>query len=246
MANRQQRPGPAPALLPTTLVALLLALVVLLAPATGDWQMDTRGSAPTEPEFDDVPQEDPEPDIFEDAAEDHIFSTPIAYESFQFPPIWGQIVVGLVALLAVAAGVVLIWLFVRYRRSLPADAEREDLLIGTEVHPEAQLPTMRSAAARAREELRAASAPTDAIIRAWLILEEAAASSGMRRLPSDTPTDLTMVVLARTQADPEATRGLLRLYHQARFGSSPMSAADQEQALDHLGALSRSWEQVRL
>ena len=246
MASKQQRPGPAPALMPTILVALLLALVVLLAPATGTWQMDTRGTAPTAPDSEEVEPEDPPPTIFENPGDDEVFATPITYEPFEFSPIWGQVILGTVALATVVISAILIWLFIRYRRGLPPDAARDDLHIDTEVNPEAQIPVMSRAASRAREELRAATEPGDAIIKAWLILEDAAASAGMRRLPADTPTDLTMKVLNRTQADPAATRGLLSLYHRARFGTSPMSATDQEQAVGHLEALSRSWDQVRL
>src|SRR5699024_7315729 len=65
----------------------------------------------------------------------------------------------------------------------------------SEVAPEPDLPALRRGVAAARTVLGTDAAPDDAIIAAWLELEAAAASSGVHRAPSDTPTELTTAVL---------------------------------------------------
>jgi len=113
-----------------------------------------------------------------------------------------------------------------------------------EVEPD--LPALRRGVAAARRVLAGAADPDDAIIAAWLELEAAAASSGVERRPSDTPTELTTAVLDATSADPDATRGLLRLYHRARFAPhAVMTADDVAAARGHLERLAESWEPAR-
>lgn len=60
--------------------------------------------------------------------------------------------------------------------------------------------------------------PSDAVIAAWVELEESAARTGIERQPHQTPTEFTAAVLAGQNADEKALRTLRRLYHRARFG----------------------------
>lgn len=118
--------------------------------------------------------------------------------------------------------------------------------VGTaeEVAVEPDLPALRRGATAARAVLATGTAPDDAIVAAWLELEAAAASSGVERAPSDTPTELTTAVLDATSADPAATRTLLRLYHRARFAPhAVMTAQDVSVAVDCLERLAASWEE---
>ena len=62
----------------------------------------------------------------------------------------------------------------------------------------------------------------DAVVAAWLALEQAAARGGTRRDPAQTPTEFTVALLRRHAADEAATAELLALYHRARFGSAPL------------------------
>src|SRR5699024_3844783 len=121
-----------------------------------------------------------------------------------------------------------------------------DLLVSTGHDPHDHIPHLAEAADRARADLLAGTDTTDAIIRACLALEGAAARSGVVRHPAQTATELTVAVLQSTDADPQATRGLLELYHRARFGSAPMTAADHDRAITHVEALAASWESVEL
>jgi hypothetical protein len=93
----------------------------------------------------------------------------------------------------------------------------------------------------ARLSLASIAEPTDAVIAAWLSLEDAAAESGVRRHPAQTPTEFTLGVLTATKADADATRELLALYHLARFSTHPVTAEDVERASRCLGAIAASW-----
>lgn len=147
---------------------------------------------------------------------------------------------------AILAGVaVLAWvlrlLWRRYRDSeVAARGARQptEALVGVTT-PE--LPVLRQGVAAAQRWLDQIAEPGNAIVAAWLALEDAAASSGLRRGPAETPTEFTVDVLRRTAADPDATRELLGLYHRARFSAAGVGPADVVRAGDCLAALASSW-----
>lgn len=139
------------------------------------------------------------------------------------------------SVLLVAAGLLaafLIHLLVRWiRRSLlpwlaalrtrPAAAEPEE--VGAlDALP---LTELRTAAAHAETLVREGERSPDAIIAAWLALQDAAERSGATRAPAQTPTEFTVEVLAATPASPGAVTELLGLFHQARFARTEMTAA---------------------
>src|SRR5680860_1161507 len=101
---------------------------------------------------------------------------------------------------------------------------------------------LRRGVAEARRFLAEIAGPSDAVIAAWLALEDAASASGVRRAPSQTPTEFTLAVLDRTNADPDATAELLALYHRARFSGHPIEAADVARASRCFGRLAASWD----
>ncbi len=71
----------------------------------------------------------------------------------------------------------------------------------------------------------------DAVIAAWMQLEQAAAAAGAGRRVSSTPTEFTVALLKRHDADPDATTALLALYHRARFGGPALPPAAIDEAL---------------
>ncbi len=151
--------------------------------------------------------------------------------------------------LVITAGVVglglLGWLIWRRFRALRPDPDEEPvpdgLLTAYQDKPQPELPVLRRGVTAAGELLDRISNPNDAIIRAWLALEEAAESSGVTREPSETPTEFTVDVLDRTPAEPAPVRRLLRLYLQARFATEPATAEDVREAKRCLFALAESW-----
>jgi hypothetical protein len=78
---------------------------------------------------------------------------------------------------------------------------------------------------------------TDAVIACWVALEDAAASAGVARNPSETPSEFTVRVLAVGGISaPELTR-LAGLYREARYsshGSSEAARAEARAALTRL------------
>ena len=79
--------------------------------------------------------------------------------------------------------------------------------------------------------------PGDAVIAAWVALEEAAARSGVARHSAQTASEFTVQVLDATQADPGATRRLLDLYLAARFSEHVLRSDDVRAARAALVAL---------
>lgn len=82
--------------------------------------------------------------------------------------------------------------------------------------------------------------PSDAVVAAWLNLEEAAAAGGAPRQDHETPTEFTGALLARYEVDTEAAATLRGLYQRARFGApervSDEDAASAERALERVVA----------
>ena len=75
--------------------------------------------------------------------------------------------------------------------------------------------------------------PSDAVVAAWLNLEEAAASSGAPRQDHETPTEFTGALLTRYEVDAAAATTLRGLYQRARFGApDQVTAEDAETAAE--------------
>lgn len=98
---------------------------------------------------------------------------------------------------------------------------------------------LRRAAERARTELttRAGGPPGDAVIAAWLRLEEAAAHEGAGRRPHQTATEFTAALLARYTTSEPALDELRALYQRARFG--PPGQVGEAEAEAAVAALDR-------
>jgi hypothetical protein len=98
---------------------------------------------------------------------------------------------------------------------------------------------LQDALEQARDVLvRAGGEPRDAVIRAWVTLENATA---YKRAPHQTATEFTVALLAKETADEDAVRELRALYHRARFGqhSGDGDAAAARAALDRILATIR-------
>jgi hypothetical protein len=96
----------------------------------------------------------------------------------------------------------------------------------------------KSALVELRE--RTAGPPSDAVVAAWLRLEQAAADSGAPRQDHQTPTEFTGDLLVRYEVDTAATSTLRRLYQRARFGPPDQVSTDDAdaatEALEHIVA----------
>ena len=96
--------------------------------------------------------------------------------------------------------------------------------------------SLARAVARAEAHLAGSRQPRDAVIAAWVALEDEAELQGAGRDPAQTATEFTTELLARTSAPADPVAVLRRLYHRARFTSGPVTAQDVGSAR---GALAR-------
>jgi len=115
----------------------------------------------------------------------------------------------------------------RRRLKLGVGVEEDEEQIGA---LESSVPMrLRRAAEQARADLsaRAGGPPGDAVIAAWLRLEEAAAHEGAGREPHQTATEFTAALLGRYTTSEPALDELRGLYQRARFGP-PGQVGDAE------------------
>ncbi|MGB3442175.1 MAG: DUF4129 domain-containing protein [Actinophytocola sp.] len=153
------------------------------------------------------------------------------------PALLGTIVVGLLILMLVLALVFSVLSALRRRRLLGVGHVIETVEGTVDTIPRFRL---KEAVAAARDILaREGGLPRDAVIEAWVTLENAAAH---QRAPHETATEFTVALLAEENADEAALRELRTLYQRARFGVDdvdPGSAADARAALDRILATIR-------
>ncbi|GEA85741.1 MULTISPECIES: DUF4129 domain-containing protein [Cellulomonas] len=81
--------------------------------------------------------------------------------------------------------------------------------------------------------------PGDAVIAAWVALEQSAERSGVVRERAQTATEFTLDLLDTTRADPAASRTLLDLYLAARFSEHPVTDDDVTRARAALHDIAR-------
>jgi hypothetical protein len=105
---------------------------------------------------------------------------------------------------------------------------------------------IRSGLEEALLELERDVEPGDAVVRAWLGLQQSAEQSGVARGRSETPTEFTSRILGRVFANDsagnEAIATLLRLYLRTRFGDHPVTDADVVLVRGALRELVRTWD----
>jgi hypothetical protein len=162
---------------------------------------------------------------------------------------------------AVALAVVLAVLFVMWwrrqapRRRAPRPNEVDTppavaAEVGRPAEPEPDVPVIRSGLEEALLELERDVEPGDAVVRAWLGLQQTAEQSGVTRGRSETPTEFTSRILGRVfandRAGNEAIATLLRLYLRTRFGDHPVTDADVTLVRRALRELVRTWDSSRV
>lgn len=151
-------------------------------------------------------------------------------------------------LVAMAAVIVarLLWRWWTGRRFRPT-LGRHPLAMATgttsviSVQPEPDPPALRTGIELALESLAEQRDPTDAVVRAWLGLQDAAEESGLVRRPAETPTEFTSRIMSRTLANDRAIRTLLHLYLRTRFSDHPVTSDDVAVVRAALQELIRTW-----
>jgi hypothetical protein len=106
---------------------------------------------------------------------------------------------------------------------------------------DADLPALHRGLLRASDVLESTREPRDAIVRAWMGLQEAAEDSGVRRRPAETPTEFTTRVFESVDADRGAAAALLRVYLRVRFRAQPATQSDVVVAREAIARLQKTW-----
>jgi hypothetical protein len=126
------------------------------------------------------------------------------------------------------------------RHSVVVDVTSQ-IPVEQEPEPEPDTPALRTGIELALQLLDEQREPADAIVRAWLGLQETAEESGIVRRPAETPTEFTTRILSRAFTDDHAIRTLLRLYLRTRFGDHPVTGDDLRAVRAALEELVRTW-----
>lgn len=111
--------------------------------------------------------------------------------------------------------------------------------------PEPEAPALQRGVHQALQALNVEREPGDAVMRAWLGLQQTAEDSGILHRAAETPTEFTSRIMSHVSADDSAIRALLTLYLRTRFGDHPVTATDVARAREALAGLVRSWDDGR-
>lgn len=210
------------------LVALLVVVAVLGAALAGPVRLGARPVAP--PVLPTLTAQPPSP-----APTRVADRPPVAQEQ---PPEWAGTVVAVLLVLATAAVLALLARWLLRRRWTGPSPGDDGLGAGeTDVDDAFVVAALRAGVASAARALDDDVPPGDAVVAAWVAVEEAAAASGVVRDRAQTATEFTLDVLDGTRADPAATRALLALYLAARFGAHAVTAGDVARARDLLAVV---------
>lgn len=138
-----------------------------------------------------------------------------------------------ILLLVLTAGRLLVWLWQRRWRPPPKPAERSfDVLPDVAAVSRALASETDSQLAAIRE-----GTPRNAIVRCWLMLEEAAGEAGVPRAPWETSAEFTLRVLRTLDVDPRAIATLGGLYREARFSRHELGEDSRARAYTSLQQL---------
>jgi len=101
---------------------------------------------------------------------------------------------------------------------------------------------VKDAVDEAIERLDNAANPTDAVILAWLALEDAANRHGMARDPAQTPTEFTVKLLDASAVPGADTVNLRTLYLRTRFSKLAATTQDVRDARAWLLHIARAMD----
>ncbi|MEU2201107.1 DUF4129 domain-containing protein [Isoptericola sp. NPDC019482] len=165
-----------------------------------------------------------------------------------------DVITWIVVALSVAGALLvalLLWLLARrVLRALatPEDDDADPLTPGhatTATTTDLPLPELQDAVATALARIDRAATPHDAVVAAWVALEDAAAEHGTRRDPAQTATEFTATLLTRQRDDGRTVPAtdvdtLRRLYQHARFTDRPVPPDAVDAARTALSRIARA------
>ncbi|MFJ4996643.1 DUF4129 domain-containing protein [Microbacterium sp. NPDC088619] len=149
---------------------------------------------------------------------------------------------GIIALMVVIVRAVL-----RAWRERPL-RRRDASLVASEVDQLASTPSadiavgvMQRGIAGALQTIDERVTASDAIIAAWIGLEESAADAGVRRAASETPGEFAVRIITLRPGVADEAAALLRLYESVRFGTRVADEGDRASARQALRRIEGVW-----
>ncbi|WP_110589236.1 DUF4129 domain-containing protein [Microbacterium suaedae] len=142
---------------------------------------------------------------------------------------------------AVLLSLLLRWLIRRRPRARRGGADVEAIGFSETPSPVVQAPVVRRGIDGALARIDDARPPGDAIVSAWVGLEEAAEDAGRARGVSETPAEFTARILGERVGADDELRILLGLYERVRFGGYDATDADRAAARHSLARMREVW-----
>ena len=106
---------------------------------------------------------------------------------------------------------------------------------------DAAAPMIRRGIDGALRSIDERSEPGDAIVAAWVGLEESAADAGLTRGRSETPAEFALRIITRRAGITDAATALLELYERVRFGGYLAEEDDRDRARTALRTIEEGW-----
>ncbi len=159
----------------------------------------------------------------------------------------GIVLLILGALILIALGIVLVRALIRAWLNRPlAIRSGDEVAYELSAHDvpqdeEAAAPVIRRGIEGALRAVDERAQPTDAIIAAWVGLEESAADAALTRGVSETPSEFTLRIIMRRAGIGSAAQELLELYERVRFGGHVADEDDRTGARSALRAIEEGW-----
>lgn len=210
----------------------LVAVAVVAAAFAGPWQPATRPDYRLDLGL-DLPTRTPEPVATPDAPFDGAQQSGDTATWLKIA-FFVAVLVALALLGAYLARAARRWM----NANRPPDVDRSepgDVLLGDIA--DLVRPALADGVDAATDALDRDVPPGDAVIAAWVALEDAAEGSGVVRDAAQTATEFTLDLLDATEADPDASRVLLDLYLAARFSEHEIRPDDVTRARGALAAI---------
>ncbi|GAA3944874.1 DUF4129 domain-containing protein [Microbacterium soli] len=151
------------------------------------------------------------------------------------------IAVAVLVLVWVVRAVLAAWRERPLRRQAPVATDLDAAGGDAPAEPEPDAPVVRRGIAAARAAIDARTDPSDAIVAAWLGLEETAADSGAGRASSETQVEFTLRMLLHRPGIEEPARRLLGLYEGVRYAGRTAGEQERSAAAEALARIEDGW-----
>ncbi|WP_082488133.1 DUF4129 domain-containing protein [Microbacterium sp. Leaf159] len=152
------------------------------------------------------------------------------------------VVAGVIALL-----VIIVRALLRAWRNRPTE-RRDGAEVAADVaevaavpEPEVVVEAIRRGIAGALQAIDERALPTDAVIAAWVGLEESAADAGVTRAASETPGEFALRVITRRSGIEDDASELLTLFERVRFGAHEATESERHAARAALRRIEEVW-----